>query len=72
MLALLLYAVALVMLVIGISLWLQSSQLTLPQTELPQADGGSDVEKPLDPRQVSVIEQLERQFRNSPSHNPDS
>lgn len=66
MLALLLYAVALVMLVIGISLWLQSSQ-----TPLPQADGGSDIEKPLDPQQVSVIEQLERQFRNSPSHNPD-
>ena len=69
MLALLLYAIALVMLVIGVSLWLQSVQSARPDgTMAPEPD--QDLDR--NPKQVGVIEQLERQFRNSPSHNPEA
>ncbi|MGF1574332.1 MAG: hypothetical protein ACFCU9_00065 [Cyanophyceae cyanobacterium] len=69
MLALLLYAIALVMLVIGVSLWLQSVQSAHPSGRMaPEPDQEID----RNPQQVGVIEQLERQFRNSPSHNPEA
>lgn len=75
MVALLLYAIAAVMLVVGISLWIQSQSIPLdPVAQKQSRDLASPPQAmPLgDPQSVSVIEQLERQFRNSPSHNPDA
>ncbi|NJL98743.1 MAG: hypothetical protein HC924_07980 [Synechococcaceae cyanobacterium SM2_3_2] len=69
MLALLLYAIALVMLVIGVSLWLQSVHSAHPEGKMAP-DPDRDLDR--NPQQVGVIEQLERQFRNSPSHNPEA
>ncbi|MGY2753077.1 hypothetical protein ACVW0Q_001373 [Thermostichus sp. MS-CIW-21] len=64
-----LYAAALVLLLIAGVVWATSQPANL-ETE-PQA-GAPPEEPPATPSvPVSIVEQLERQYRNSPSYRPD-
>ncbi|MEN9203464.1 MAG: hypothetical protein Q6K80_07750 [Thermostichus sp. DG_1_6_bins_120] len=65
-----LYAAALVLLLTGLVVWAASKQLPPDAPDSGVPDGGPMGESS-EALPASILEQLERQYRNSPSYNPD-